>query len=261
LGYPDAGESEPSGWRCFTVGRSSGKEVVEPITIEGGSCGQTADLIPTFEILHRIYRETLAPRVGNWDQIHGYVFDLLKLSHEKQHTDEKMDVMDFIYNEMWTAMIDRRSPVYGPYIMMLICDRWSKANNGENIMEDGSPVTKHQFKRLNKKKPKKIEVGPSAPSKEPSWFKKFQVKLKKSFCLKLDLQHRMYEAHVYHKKAAARQKDMMRKMQIPVSPTTSADGQITPKEEWISKHSVWSDEETVDLEPEHEDPQRTPVHE
>ena len=66
----------------------------------GGICGQTEDLVPTFEIMHHIYRETIAPRSGNWDQVHGYVFELLSNSHQQQGKGNKLDVMDFMYNEM-----------------------------------------------------------------------------------------------------------------------------------------------------------------
>ena len=52
----------------------------------------------------------------------------------------------------------------------------------------------------------------------------------------------MYEAHVYHKKAAKRQKDMERKMGMDVSPPGSEEN-ITPKEQWVSQHGYWSDDD------------------
>ena len=80
-----------------------------------------------------------------------------------------------------------------------------------------------------------------APVDEPSWFKKFQIQLKKTFCLSLDLQERMYDAHVPEKKARLRQKQIMGAMQLPVS--DGSEGNITPKEQWISEHSTWFDGE------------------
>ena len=88
LGYTDKGEFEPSGWRCHINQLSSSKEYIAPITMENGTPGKTAHLVQPFEILHRIYRETLMPRVGNWDEVHGYMFDLLKTSQQKQGSKE-----------------------------------------------------------------------------------------------------------------------------------------------------------------------------
>lgn len=51
----------------------------------------------------------------------------------------------------------------------------------------------------------------------------------------------MYDAHVRQKNAARRQKDIMRKLELPVSP--GSEGVITPKEDWISKHGYWTDED------------------
>ena len=104
------------------------------------------------------------------------------------------------------------------------------------------------------------DVGASSsapPLEEPSWFKKFQIKAKRAFCFKLDIQDRMYEAHVHHKKAAMRHKEMMRHMGIEHSPEQPRDLVITPKEEWISKHGYWSEEDAPEDD---DDPARTPVH-
>ena len=73
------------------------------MTMPGGIPGQTEDLVPTYEIMHRVFRETITPRVGNWDQVHGYLIDLLKLCCVKQGTGEKLDVMDVIFREMCVA--------------------------------------------------------------------------------------------------------------------------------------------------------------
>ena len=83
LGYTDSGEFDPSGWRSHINQLSSSKECIAHITMENGTPGKTTHLVQPFEILHRIYRETLMPRVGNWDEVHGYMFDLLKTSQEK----------------------------------------------------------------------------------------------------------------------------------------------------------------------------------
>ena len=73
--------------------------------------------------------------------------------------------------------------------------------------------------------------------KKPSWFDRLMHKMKKSFCLKLEMQDRAYEAYVDARKSTTRQKAIMKKLDIPVSPETSRS--ITPKDQWISK-ITWS---------------------
>ena len=233
------------GWTCHGGGRPMSSDVLAPITLEDGTPGETDDLIPTYEIMHRIYRETLAPRVGNTDQVHAFVIDLMYWTFTKQGSHEELDVMNFIYNELHLAVIDKRAPVFGTYVMRLIRDCWARAKNGERI-DLGVPLTDHPVKQLRVKKPKSPKkkiaaAGPSAPIEEPSWLKKLNIKLKKSFCLKLDIEEHMYDAHCYHKKAARRQKEMMKKMGHEVS--SGSEGTITPKEQWLSKHRNWDDDD------------------
>jgi hypothetical protein len=77
---------------------------------------------------------------------------------------------------------------------------------------------------------------------EPSWYTKLKIKVKKTFCLQLDIQERMYDAYVAEKKARRRQKSIMAKLGVEVSPPGSEEN-ILPKPQWISAHSQWSDGE------------------
>ena len=86
-----------------------------------GNPGKTAHLIPTFDILHRIYRENIAVKVGNWDEVHGNVIDLLIESQRHQGKGERLDVMDYLYHEMFQGLCEHRAVVYGPFVFKLIC--------------------------------------------------------------------------------------------------------------------------------------------
>ena len=63
------------------------------------------------------------------------------------------------------------------------------------------------------------------------------------FCLKLDLQDKMYYEHEQNKKIRQRQKDMMTHMGLEVS--EGSENVITPREEWISKHKWSSSEDSI----------------
>ena len=104
----------------------------------------------------------------------------------------------------------------------------------------------HLEKKLRKKPhvlPKdrhgKVKKVAEAPAEEPGWFQKIKSKFRESFCL---IDDRMYEAHVQDKKNRCRQKQIMRKLDLPVSDGSEED--ITPKEKWLADGRVaWSDEE------------------
>ena len=46
--------------------------------------GLQKNLLKVWDIMHRIFRNTVAPRVGNFDQMHGKMIDLMHESHTMQ---------------------------------------------------------------------------------------------------------------------------------------------------------------------------------
>jgi hypothetical protein len=47
--------------------------------------------------------------------------------------------------------------------------------------------------------PTDADGGPTVDKPEPSWARKLLIKVKKTFCLQLSVQERLYEAHVKEK--------------------------------------------------------------
>lgn len=75
--------------------------------------------------MHRIYREVLNPKGQNHDEIHGYVVDLMVQTHSKKGTSKLLDLSDFLWNEIFIDMINRKVPPFAPYMMKLISVRCS----------------------------------------------------------------------------------------------------------------------------------------
>ncbi|KAK3118826.1 hypothetical protein QOZ80_9BG0708740 [Eleusine coracana subsp. coracana] len=74
-------------------------------------------LLPFFSVLFRICRSTLAPRGGNSDRIPAYQSDILHWVHG----DQKFDVFDYVYQEIWDISISsKRDCGYAPHIMYMI---------------------------------------------------------------------------------------------------------------------------------------------
>ncbi|KAK1651343.1 hypothetical protein QYE76_069148 [Lolium multiflorum] len=105
LGYPRYPGIDANGWRCHDSSFAQTREVLEHLYIKGwGIPGKSADLLPTWDIMLRVYRETIGPKGGNVDELHLYEVDLMANSFAKKGTGEKLDVMDYIYHEMWSCL-------------------------------------------------------------------------------------------------------------------------------------------------------------
>ncbi|KAK1609042.1 hypothetical protein QYE76_032715 [Lolium multiflorum] len=115
LGYPRSPVVDENGWRSHDSSFALTKDMLEPLYIKGwGIPGKSADLLPTWDIMLRVYRETIGPKGCNLDEMHTYEVDLMANSHAKQGTGERLDVMDYIYNEMWSCVMEKKLPIFAP---------------------------------------------------------------------------------------------------------------------------------------------------
>jgi hypothetical protein len=78
--------------------------------------GNLRGLLPFYDQMNKLFRSTLTPKVGDSSFIRGYTINLLK--HARDET--PIDVMDFLYNEIRLAMVDRRSLPLAPYIQAFV---------------------------------------------------------------------------------------------------------------------------------------------
>ena len=217
--------------------------------------------MPAFlDILHRVFRETLFPRIGNLDMVHSYLVDMLLFCQreKEQNTGESLDISHVMWSELLSAISERKCPIYGPFIMLLIEKAWDRVY--PKVMLETGELVSHDIKRLRKKdnwgsQVPKSGVPSSAtamgteeeaeveddddyvPSEaEPSWDKKLKVKMKKLFCIE---SHGQYMTHVAEKKARGRHKEIMRQMGAIV--ISGSEDQLTEEEEWIQQHCPWTD--------------------
>ncbi|KAK1605514.1 hypothetical protein QYE76_029187 [Lolium multiflorum] len=239
LGYPRLPGVDANGWRCHDSSFSQPREVLEPLYIKGwGIPGKSADLLPTWDIMLRVYRETIGPKGGNLDELHLYEVDLMANSFAKRGTGEKIDVMDYIYNEMWSCVMEKKLPAYAPYIMKLIEDTWVDTCQTSLIHSIPLNVTMHDVKVLRTKRHNTpIEDVPPKDEKPPSWASKLARHMRQIFCLTAAVNHRQYQQHAEAKKSRVRQKSIMRALAVEVSPPGSEEN-ITPEAEWISQHGL-----------------------
>ncbi|KAK1630064.1 hypothetical protein QYE76_004379 [Lolium multiflorum] len=257
LGYPVLTGNEDGYFRAHNTPKPVEKALLADLYLEGEVVyGSQKFLRPVYDILLRIYREVLNPKVGCVDQIYGYLGNLLLLSHQHRDTGMQLDVMDFLWNEFWACIIARKAPVFAPYFMFFICSRWDNAGYGN--LTDEVNLLPHKAKDLKVKThanpprlPNDEESAQEdsdmeyAPPADNGWVARIEAKLAKMFCLKTDINRRQYQAHRERKMDRRNTKLIMRKLDIPVE--SGSEEVITPEEEWLSKHGNVAEFEQLGL--------------
>ena len=141
LGYPFAAASVPSGIRVHLRGEKPDRNKLEPLYDDVSKVGQVAGLSPLYNILLRMFRENISPSGGNNDALRGGLVELMFLAYrcsinENLHANFKLDVMHYIFEDMYEAVMKKKCPPYAPYIMMLI-----KTKLGyEEIQDENSDI-------------------------------------------------------------------------------------------------------------------------
>src|SRR4051812_14842970 len=96
--------------------------------------------------MHQIFRTSPFPRVGNLDMVHNYLVNMLLLYMEYKDTAMTLDVCSIMWEELYTAVMDRKVPIYGPYLQVLFETAWAEC------FEDGrllvGALTKHETVQL-----------------------------------------------------------------------------------------------------------------
>ena len=126
--------------------------------------GLQRNLLKVWDIMHHIFCNSVAPRVGNFDQMHGKMIDLLHESHLMVGQGKKLDVMDVIWHEMYSVVMKRRPSIFGPHVMLLILDRWTHKQLPLELLDNEEAPTNHNVKELQIKK----HLPPLIPNAEES---------------------------------------------------------------------------------------------
>ncbi|KAK1650815.1 hypothetical protein QYE76_068620 [Lolium multiflorum] len=220
LGYPRLPGVDENGWRCHDSSFSQPREALENLYIKGwGIPGKSADLLPTWDIMLRVYRETIGPKGGNLDELHLYEVDLMANSFAKKGTGEKLDVMDYIYNEMWSCVMEKKLPSYAPYIMKLIEDTWIDSCQTSLIHSIPLNITMHEVKVLRTKRHNSpIEDVPPMDEKPPSWASKLARRMRQIFCLTAAVNHRFYSCSMQPPRAEFRPQQRKFRLALPAEP-------------------------------------------
>ena len=207
LGYDFDGNT-PVGSRVHGLDHPD-KTVLDDMFDFGQPTNLTAGLLPLYSQLVNMFRMNIAPSGGNNDAIRASLINLLYFSYEVandpnpgQHN--RLDVMDYIYREMFDAMVSKHSIPYAPYIWMLI------KRTAKTLQFRQRDLVEHRVKKpyVSKAKPTPPVVQDSfmgdargrtsakihKPTlkkevKQLSWFQKYML------CMNVEIHKEQYRAH------------------------------------------------------------------
>ena len=150
LGYPDEGLRKPLGLRPHHEGGATHKDELKPhLIITKTEKGVKKELKPFFDIMHRIFRNTLFPRIGNLDMVHGHLVDMLLLCHSKKGTNAVLDVSHVMWKVLVNATYGDHCPIYSPFVFKLFHTTWSSTFPGVPL--ETRPLTPHDVLNLCQK--------------------------------------------------------------------------------------------------------------
>ena len=78
--------------------------------------GDIRELLSKYDTLRQIFQNSLSPKTGSSDEFWGTTIDFLVYDYE----DKKVDVLDFMFEEMRTSVFDNKSAVFTLFIHALI---------------------------------------------------------------------------------------------------------------------------------------------
>ena len=137
----------PIGHRMHDVERPEREKLMADMYSQHGVIGKVEGLLPFYGQLVRLFRSFIASSGGNNDALTSPLVNLLVLAKQCYEDEDPtkmyaVDVGDFIFNELYNAMVGRTTIPYAPYIMKLIKATWKNADFS------GMPMVDHHYKKL-----------------------------------------------------------------------------------------------------------------
>jgi hypothetical protein len=179
-------------------------------------------MTPRYQLYNKVLRNTLAIKAGDRGVVRGWLINTLYYLEK----DKKINLLDYIYQELRLCVFERKCGILAPYLQMVIEQCIGKP------LANTYPTIKHKV--LNYPAPKILPPPPQlAPSVAPD--SQWKAMMKKLFCMQVDTHKQNYRAHVSNKKIRQNQKKMMRHQGIEVA--SGSEDAITDEDLWMSRHS------------------------
>ena len=195
-----------------------------------------------YYVLHRVLRHTIHVKIGERAIARGWMINLLSQSERQKNLGVKLDVMHYMFNMMRLCVLQKKVPIYAPYLQLLIESRIGTTLATPYALTEHKPLQMNFHGDADSPPPKRSRASPPAEgtsSAHPLGASKTTWKsvFKKMNCFGIDVQHRAYEAHRNNKIIRSNQKKMARHMNMEFA--SGSEDDLTPEEEWVSTNSNW----------------------
>jgi hypothetical protein len=135
---------EPEDSYATVVQHSRNKQALAFAYSSGGTIGRTKGMLPLYHALRQIFRVSLSPKAGSSDEFWGTAIDLLVYAHERT----KIDVLDFMFEEMRACVFEKKAGVYAPFIQALIERKHPNLESLARHFPVSLPVRNTKFKPI-----------------------------------------------------------------------------------------------------------------
>ena len=123
LQVPDEGLDMPVGVRPHANLESANKNKLQPLLVEKTLANKKKVWVLNsfLDIMHRIFRKSLFPHIGDKDKVHAYLIDMMLLCEKARvQVPGILDVSHIMWCELQFAVLNRKVPIYGPYLHLMI---------------------------------------------------------------------------------------------------------------------------------------------
>ena len=127
----------PVGVRPHANPESVNKNKLQPFFVEKTlPSKKKAWVLNSFlDIMHRIFHNTLFRHISDKDKVHAYLVDMMLLCEDARNSQTlPLDVSHIMWCELRFAVFNRKVPIYGPYLFLLITKTWEKLYPTEEFL-------------------------------------------------------------------------------------------------------------------------------
>jgi hypothetical protein len=181
-----------------------------------------SSMTPRYQLYNKVLRNTIAIKAGDRGVVRGWLINTLYYLEKEK----KIDLLDYIYQEIRICVLERKCCILAPYIQQIIehCIGITLANSYQR--------TKHKVQAVQAPK---VLPPPPQPDARYAPDNQFKAMMKKIFCMQVDTHKQNYKTHVANKKIRQNQKQIMRHQGLTV--VSGSEDVITDEATWLSRHS------------------------
>jgi hypothetical protein len=149
-----------------------------------GDAPSVPKMTQRYHLYNKVFRNTIAIKQGDKGFVRGWLVNTLYYLEQSK----RIDIMDYIYEEIRLSVFDRKCCILAPYLQIIIEHCIGTVANSYKKIEH-KVVSYPPLKDTPPPPPSQLRTQMEAP--DSGW----KANLKKIFCLQVDVQRQNYKIH------------------------------------------------------------------